>query len=449
MKSANVNKLNEFYIGFKINQINKEFDLLRFGLDNIINIEVKQKSTLERVEKQLRQNRYYLSFIGKEVYSFTYLSEEDSFYQYDNSNQLIETNINTIAAILKEQDIKEIYDINRLFKPSNYLVSPFNATDQFLKGEYFLTQHQNNIKNDLIGLFKSNETCFASIVGVPGTGKTLLTYDIANDYIKKKYKVQIIHCANLNKGHHFLNEYEDWNISPIKNIHLALNDDFDLLIVDEAQRLKETQLKKIVESVKSLNVKCIFSYDPEQCLSNEESSRNIGSIIEEKISYKTHKLTKKIRTNKEIASFIKGLFNLNKINYNQNYPNIGIQYFASDDSVREYSLNLYNNDWKIINFTKSQFNELTYDEYQNPLFDNSHAVIGQEYDKVVIFIDEHFYYDEQQRLRATHVRGGAYAIDKMLYQNITRTRDKLTLIIVRNKPVLKAVQSILKENNSY
>src|SRR5690625_5907191 len=104
MKSANVNKLNEFYIGFKINQINKEFDLLRFGLDNIINIEVKQKSTLERVEKQLRQNRYYLSFIGKEVYSFTYLSEEDSFYQYDNSNQLIETNINTIAAILRSEE---------------------------------------------------------------------------------------------------------------------------------------------------------------------------------------------------------------------------------------------------------------------------------------------------------------------------------------------------------
>src|SRR5699024_4801966 len=240
MKSANVNKLNEFYIGFKINQINKEFDLLRFGLDNIINIKVKKKSTIKHekkqikkkkkniniIEKKLRKNRYYLCFIEKEVYSFTYLSEEDSFYQYDNSNQLIETNINTIAAILKEQDIKEIYDINRLFKPSNYLVSPFNATDQFLKGEYFLTQHQNNIKNDLIGLFKSNETCFASIVGVPGTGKTLLTYDIANDYIKKKYKVQIIHCANLNKGHHFLNEYEDWNISPIKNIHLALNDDF-------------------------------------------------------------------------------------------------------------------------------------------------------------------------------------------------------------------------------
>src|SRR5699024_5485427 len=162
-------------------------------------------------------------------------------------------------------------------------------------------------------------------------------------------------------------EYEDWNISPIKNIHLALNDDFDLLIVDEAQRLKETQLKKIVESVKSLNVKCIFSYDPEQCLSTEESSRNIGYIIEEKISNKIHTINEKIKTYNKISLIIKGLFNLNKINYNQNYPNIGIQYFASDETVREYALNLYNNDWKIINFTKSQFNELTYDEYQNPL----------------------------------------------------------------------------------
>ena len=48
-----INIFNEFYVGYKIQNISKEFDLLRFGSNYIINIEIKNSSTEEKIRKQL------------------------------------------------------------------------------------------------------------------------------------------------------------------------------------------------------------------------------------------------------------------------------------------------------------------------------------------------------------------------------------------------------------
>jgi hypothetical protein len=47
--------------------LEKEFDLLLFGKDCIINIELKSISTEEKIFKQLERNKYYLSFIEKNI----------------------------------------------------------------------------------------------------------------------------------------------------------------------------------------------------------------------------------------------------------------------------------------------------------------------------------------------------------------------------------------------
>ncbi|WP_093211932.1 hypothetical protein [Sediminibacillus albus] len=62
---------------------------------------------------------------------------------------------------------------------------------------------------------------------------------------------------------------------------------------------------------------------------------------------------------------------------------------------------------------------------------------------MAVFIDEHFFYDTNKKLFATSVNGGAYAIDKMLYQNLTRTREKLNVIIINNEAILSAILEIL------
>ena len=44
----------------------------------------------------------------------------------------------------------QLLSIDSLFDPSNYLVSPFNSTKEFVKNNYFLTDHQEEIKNNII-----------------------------------------------------------------------------------------------------------------------------------------------------------------------------------------------------------------------------------------------------------------------------------------------------------
>ncbi|RZJ74613.1 MAG: hypothetical protein EOO45_08070 [Flavobacterium sp.] len=58
---------SDFYFGYSIPQIGKEFDLLKFGEESIINIELKRTSDGAKIQKQLLINKYYLKFLGLEI----------------------------------------------------------------------------------------------------------------------------------------------------------------------------------------------------------------------------------------------------------------------------------------------------------------------------------------------------------------------------------------------
>ena len=59
-------------------KLGKEFDLLRISEDTIINIELKSDAIPdERIKKQLLQSRYYLSYLGKDIRSYTYISKQN------------------------------------------------------------------------------------------------------------------------------------------------------------------------------------------------------------------------------------------------------------------------------------------------------------------------------------------------------------------------------------
>jgi len=443
LKSQGLIETNNFFVGFSIQQISKQFDLLRIGKDSIVNIELKRISTPEKIETQLRQNQYYLSFLSLPVHTFTYVSQTNALYSLDNDQNLESADFQALIDTLHQQEHFEVPDIHSLFKPSNYLVSPFNSTAKFINNEYFLTENQNNIKKRIFETFNSSTHEFVSITGKPGTGKTLMTYDIAKDKMTSGLNVAIVHCGNLNNGHFDLIQNHSWSIHPIKRFNSSLAEDVDILIFDEAQRLRVGQISEIEEAVVQNNVKCIFSFDPDQCLTHEESRRNIGQLIKELTVNKNHKLTEKIRTNKEISSFIKTLFDLNKINPNQDYKNISVQYFKNNDSAKEYAIELSDSEWEVINFSNSLHYHVSYDNIQPSGNKTSHAVIGQEFDKVAVFIDSHFYYNEMKKLEAYSVSRGVYAMDKMLYQNLTRTRTQLQLIVVGNHSMLSTILDIL------
>jgi len=443
--SEELDILDGFYVGYTINQISKEFDLLRFGKNSVINIELKRENTGERIRKQLSKNKYYLSFLGKEVYSFTYVVNDNKLFYLNDSEILTETDFPFLVSKLNGQIFEYIEDIDTLFDPSNYLVSPFNSTEAFITGRYFLTDHQETIKSNILNLSKEAGPCFISIQGSAGTGKTLLTYDIAKEYINNSKNVLIFHCGSLNNGHKKLLEDYSWSIAPIKHLESYDLSRYDLIIIDEAQRIYKQQLEKFLTNIKASNAKCIFSYDYQQCLASWEINRNIPQYIAEQVSPHIFKLTEKIRTNREIASFIKNLFDLSKRNPNQKYCNVNVHYFSNAYDAKEYIEILKNQGWKAINYTPSMYNSYPYDKYEIRFEDTAHKVIGQEYDNVIAVLDQYFYYNEAGKLST---RGWPtkpyYHPTKMLFQIVTRARKKLCLIIIKNEAVLNQILKILQ-----
>ena len=160
-------------------------------------------------------------------------------------------------------------------------------------------------------------------------------YDIAKQLKEKGKKALIIHCGYLNDGQEELRS-NGWEITPIKHYSQAQFIDYDLVIIDEAQRLRSYQLNEFIEKIKVNKGRCLFSYDKLQTLANWEEERDISAQINSIESIVKYKLSDKIRTNKEIAVFIKMLFNRNRVLTITNKNNIEINYFNSTKDAKSY-----------------------------------------------------------------------------------------------------------------
>ena len=433
---------NQFYVGYKIPQIGKEFDLLRFGEDYLINIEIKNSSTEEKILKQLQRNKYYLDFVSKKVYHFTYIASKNKLY-FLNDNEIEEIDFEILGKRLYRQKILDFHDIDTLFNPTDYLVSPFNSTKKFVKNKYFLTHQQEEIKTNILKVIKvDNKASFFTVTGSAGTGKTLLTYDIAKEMINSGEKVLIIHCGQLNEGHIKLNSKNNWKIVPIKSYKSYSLGDYNLVIIDEAQRIYVNQLEDIVKKIQDNKGKCIFSYDKVQTLHSVEDRRDIDGKIGQIISILKYNLSEKIRTNKNLASFIGMIFNKTKKTSSTSKNNIEISYFDNHEDAKEFLDKLNKQGWKVIRFTPSQRNLDSHEKCFTSSSETSHKVIGQEFDNVAVVMDSNFSYNEEKG-RLIYRGSSYYHPVKMLFQNMTRTRKKLHIVIVDNSVILNRCLSIL------
>lgn len=437
----NKNLFNDFFIGYRIPQISKEFDLLRIGENYTINIELKRESTEEKIKKQLIKNKYYLSAVSCLVYNFAYISESNRIYQLvDNNLQLVTVDI--LTEKLKNQVNKKIENIDYLFNPSNYLVSPFNSTNKFLNKQYFLTNQQEEMKCKILERLNTNSgNHFTSITGSAGTGKTLLAYDIAKE-AKISKRIIIIHCGNLNDGQNILNNHE-WNIIPIKDLNNLNINDYDIIFIDEIQRIRIRQFNELIEKIKNSQCKCIFSFDKLQTLANMETKNNIAEKILSLTGIENFNLSEKIRTNKEIASFIRGIFNNKKNDKILESNNITFEYYTDVSDIIIAINNYKNNGWEVLQFTPTQYGINSHESYLNTDTLKSHEVIGQEFDNIVVIIDGYFIYGEHNNLFYTG--RSYYNAEKMLFQNMTRTRKKLKIIILNNPLILNRCLTLLNK----
>lgn len=405
---------DHFYYSFKIAQISKEFDLIRFGYDYIINIELKHESTIEKITKQLIQNAYYLEFIGLPILSFTYVAMTRTLYQLIDDH-IKKVSFHTLEEVLRKQEVKHIGNINKLFTPSIFLISPFIEPEKFVKGQYFLTDQQRMIKNELVDMIERNEKTYYGISGDYGTGKTLLVYDLTRS-LMNKYKVLILHCGIANKAQEALNKHGFHILSLNQMKH---SDIYDLVLVDEAQRMSEEEITHLMHYVDSHDCQCILFYDPLVLLKYRGRSKVVREIIPSIEDIRIFTLTHRVRINEQMAKFISWLFDHDELS-DVSLENVEITHFMSYQDGLLYGQYLENDHCALI--------DLTLDEIKN----NEE----NEYRDMAVIIGEDFYYDEEGRLCAPQ--------EKLLqlYYKITAVRGKLSLIMIHNHNLFAQVLSI-------
>lgn len=98
--------------------------------------------------------------------------------------------------------------------------------------------------------------------------------------------------------------------------------------------------------------------------------------------------------------------------------------------------------WTVPRYTPGTRSIFKYQGYGIANEESAHAVIGQEFDRIVAIIDETFKYDENGKLVADN---SCYSQRQMLYQILTRARQKLYVIILGNETMLKRCLEILRK----
>ncbi len=437
-------KLDGFLYGYVVPQLNKEFDLLKITKNACINIELKSEEIpTEKQKRQLVQNLHYLRLLNKsELFSFSFVSSTKKVFKINKVGEMVECSIKDLELLISSLDENENIDLNTIFVPKNTLVSPLNSTERFLREDYLLTEHQEDIRKAVVGSVKTNtQGRFFGITGGPGTGKTLLIYDIARE-LSKTLKILIVHSGILCDGHLKLNEkLNNIKIISAKELRLREIKDVDIVIVDEAHRLYTDSLSKVERWVEKSKASCLFSYDAGQTLSASEKRRKNSEKIDFLCGKSTYKLTNKIRTNKELALFITCLLDLTKYRDEYSFPSVNVIYEPNKRVAHQRAKDLASQDYTYISYTPSIFNpELDYQisEY------NTHNVIGQEFEGVCMVLDKNWFYESGRLMASTHPNPD-YLFNQLLYQGLTRVRSKLALIVC-SENVLQGIMLLLKNN---
>ena len=90
-----------------------------------MNIELKSGAVSdETIRKQLIQNRYYLSVLGRPIYSYTYISSQNRLVRLTNHDHIVEADLAAVVRTLENKSSDYGGEIEDLFQAEMYLISP-------------------------------------------------------------------------------------------------------------------------------------------------------------------------------------------------------------------------------------------------------------------------------------------------------------------------------------
>ena len=463
-----------FFYSFQIPRLGKEFDLLQIKEDQIVNIELKSGVVSdEAICRQLLQNRYYLSVLGRTIHSYTYISSQNRLVRLTNHDHIAEADWDELCRALKRESPDYDGNIEELFRAELYLISPLREPERFLQKEYFLTAQQRDIERQILKGIRAKYSDYYWFSGLPGTGKTLLLYDLAMK-LSVRQRVCMIHCGESGEDWRILHKrlrridfLSDRQLSLqaakqtmtenvcAKEAMDTFGEPYSAILVDEAHLLSVEQLKTLEERKKRVPV--IFSSDTEDMISPEELNREVSQRLAGLPDVQNFHLTNRIRTNAELSSFIQNMMDLSRRKGQSSYPNIEVVY-ANDDAEAFCLLQGYARRGYFYQTSDTQTSDdpanaaqINGSRVKNVKTNDGRTKIAnsavRDVNRLVVVLDERYYYDEDGYLRAKKSCEASYESERtctttgedkkstvrILFHQLNQAKEKLA-IVVRNDP---------------
>lgn len=426
-----------FAFSFSIPQIGKEFDLLKVTDDTVLNVELKSESVGdERIAAQLAKNRHYLASLGRRVLTFTYVSEDGQIFEQGQDGETRRVGLSRLTEALSGMGAPYKAEIEDLFHPKEYLVSPIDDSGRFCAHEYFLTNQQEEIKRSFLKLLRQEEDAILfSVVGSAGTGKSLLLYDIAAT-LGRSACVCIIHAGKLTAGHKRLNDAQD--LFTILSQEEARGTDlrsFEVILVDEAQDLGPEAFASILDAAEDGNVAALYiSLDERASASVKRARESLGHRLHEAFPVlESRRLTGRIRTNRELAGFIRLLFGLTESVTSVRTSHVKLS--CADDEEAAAAL------VRVFQGQGYQFLPCTY-QRQKAAFAclERESLSCEEYERVVMVMGPEIASAKLGRRFLTTVDDVCLA---ELYHGLTRARTDIALVVYSNEEVCERLMHLL------
>lgn len=437
----------KFYYSFTLPKLGKEFDLLRINDEYVINIELKSGNVSdEAVQRQLIQNRYYISALNRNMVFYTYISNTDRLVRLSNSGRLIEADWKELADVITKQGSCSDSNIEDLFKEDKYLISPLTDPGRFLRQDYFLTSQQRDIKKQIL---RHMDITFQGFTGFPGTGKTILLYDIAMQ-ISRHDRVCVFHLgphtAELKQLDQRLKRIDFFYL---KDGQLEVPRDYSAIFVDEGHRINETIMKQICDFSEKWKAPVIISYDREDAMHEDELGNGGAAMIEALPGFVRYRLTNRIRLNSELSAFIRCVMWLGEKNHRSSYPSVLPAYSSNTEETLLQLKSLQDEGYVFIR------DDLVCPEAFKAMEDSEQAAENstiqievseascKEYDNVVMLMDDSFVYDDHGYLRHKDSAAADQRV-RNLFHGLSRAKQKIAIIVVNNPEVFEAVLSIVQ-----
>lgn len=424
--------------------IQEQFDVLRFSGDSVINVELKYKIPkygISGIFNQLQRHEHLLKNICETVQTFCYIFDSNMLYQLTDSKKLKEIRIADLATSICDDYVEE--NLLEHIDSSNILISPYSEPQKFIESKYFLSDEQRDIVEKLI----SDNNQLNAITGGPGTDKSLVLFELAKRYLEQGNKVLFIFSAKFEDSD--FDSYFSFDFKAIKDVEINhVIPKYDIILVDEAQRLRESQIKSLLDSKK-----IIFAVDHRQVLRFTEEKLSIEKLLRGNEAVTLYELTEKVRADKELSSFIQNFFDCHSKVQAEEFTKVNAVYFDSDIDARTFIEKMALNE----NYVPIELTEYKKYNWSKPseiyrtrisnCSKNQFEVIGREYNKVLVVIDDKAKYDENGKLIIPQ-KNYDYIELNGLFEAMTRVRENLLLVFVRNKNLFIKTGELLNLKSS-